>query len=233
MAEVIKLLEPKRKRPREESMPKSMPEIFNINQTCFDIISGDDVYIADYLKEDARLVFAFYSDKINNSIRVGLDIEQFKKAMSEKEHYIVYECKKTDTMTPENIVKTKPYFDIKKLSGFGELVPLEAMDNVLNSVNLNYAFNVFIFKKSSKNLLTTVSDDVLNQRTNYVSARHCQSGQTGVVYELNNNIIFGCNEQSVSTGGKKRYNKKKYSKKISSTKKMKKSKKRHTRKCKQ
>lgn len=219
MTEVIKLLQ-----------QKTEPELFNINQTCFDIISGDDVYIANYLKEDSRLVFVFYSDNINNSIRVGLDTEQFKKSMLEREHYIVYGCNQPDTMRPENIVKTKPYFDIKKLSGFGDLVLLESMDNILNIINLNYSFNVFIFKKSGTNLVTTVSDDILNQRTNAVSARHCQSGQTAVVYELNKNVVFGCNnEQPVSTGGKKKYNKRKYSK-ILNTKKLKNLKKKYTKK---
>ena len=172
------------------------PKRFNINQDCLDLIMYEEVPITEYLENGEHIVVVFYDSNIHQSIKIGLDIENVENAMNTQENYIVYECINPDTMTPNNIVKNTPYFDIKKLCGFGDLVELKEMMYVLEFINAKHTKNnIFIFRKTDKQLKTTVSDDVLNNRTNYISARHCQKGQSADVYALDRNIVFSCQDE--------------------------------------
>ncbi len=182
---------------------KSLKEkiTFNINNDCYDFMNIENVPIIDFLKEDNNIVFVFFDKNIGNSVRIGISIDLFKDKVNNKDDYIVYECKVPDTMKPENILKNTPYFDIKKLCGFGDVIPLENITAILNAIENGLSSNIFIFKRD-RELVSTVSDDVLNHRTNYVSARHCQTGQNSFVYKLLKDIIFSCNIKKRKTKSK-------------------------------
>ena len=183
-AELVKLL---------KSLTKKLE--FNINNDCFDFMNIETIPIVSFLKEDNNIVFVFFDDNINVSFRVGISVELFKDKIKNKHEYIVYECNIPDTMRPENIVRDVPYFDIKKLCGFGDVIPLESITSILDTIDTGLSNNIFIFKRDNE-LISTVSDDVLNQRTNYISARHCQTGQNAFVYKLLKNVIFTCNNKN-------------------------------------
>lgn len=177
-------------------------QLFNINQSCFDVVMREEIPIIEYVRDKNHMVFVFYDSKLTQTIRVGLEIEYFEKAMREKEHYIIYSCKIPNTLRPENIDTNNPYFDIKKLCGFGDLVELNEMTYILDFIHTNNSTNnIFVFKKSDIKLITTVSDDVLHNRTSYISARHCQTGQNANVYNLDKYVKFTQQEINEYSGG--------------------------------
>lgn len=184
---------------------------FNIQTTAFDIITGDYKSLKDLIEEE-NIIFVFYDEKLRNSQNVAISYERLKQTFEQdKNSYIVYECKKLDSIDPNFLHMDHPYFDIKKLCGFGDVIPLLDMDMIMHN-NLN---KIFIFKRGKK-LLTTVSDDVLNHRTSFVSGRHCQEGQSSYVYNLIKDVIFVCDDRGKTAGGKlkKSYKKKLKTKKL-------------------
>jgi len=170
---------------------------FNIQTTAIDIIDGKYKSLKDLIEEE-NIIFVFYDEKLRNSQNVAISYERLKQTfIQDKNSYIVYECKKLDSIDPNFLHMDHPYFDIKKLCGFGDVIPLLEMDMIMHN-NLN---KIFIFKRGKK-LLTTVSDDVLNHRTSFVSGRHCQEGQSSYVYNLIKDVIFVCDDGGKTAGGK-------------------------------
>ena len=94
------------------------------------------------------------------------------------------------------------YFDIKKLTGFGDIV---SMDDI--HILKEYTPNIINFKETSTKLISTVSEDVLNRGGSYVGARHCQEGQGGTLYKLVLNNIYECEKSTPAgaVGGRKQY----------------------------
>jgi hypothetical protein len=138
------------------------------------------------LKEENNLVFVFFDNNIHSSSKVGIpkNIILDLNKNGNMNDYIVYECKDPNKyMRPDNINTKIPYFDIKKLCGYGDLIPFENVEYIFTSLNKNEN-NIFIFKKSKIQCVTTVSDNVLHHRTGTVSARHCQEGQSAIIYGL-------------------------------------------------
>jgi surface protein len=149
---------------------------FSTEYDCYDIINGEDIPVKKALEDD-NMVFVFYTDDIKNSSRVAIPIQAVIDAFEPKnlKSYIIYQCIIAGTMRADNINTTKPYFDIKKLTGFGDLIEVQ---------NINPATQkVFIFKKSNEKLVSTVSYDALFGGGSYVSARHCQEGQGATIYK--------------------------------------------------
>jgi hypothetical protein len=182
---------------------------FNINTTSFDLIEGVDKPIVECLDND-NVVFVFYDKDIENSVKVSIPNSQLLESYKNKNDYTVYECSKEDSMS--SIKQDISYFDIKKLTGFGDLALLSDIDTVIkNDMN-----KIFLFQKSSKKLLTTVSYNVLHNDGNRVSARHCQAGQDGMVYKLMQNVIYTC--ETAQKAGRKVAKRRNYTKKRKYTK---------------
>ena len=165
------------------------------HNTCFDIIEGE-MSIHESMKEGNN-VFVFYTNNINVSQRASIPASKVKEAVNDVS-YLVYECKTPDTMN--SIDKNTKYFNIKKLTGFGDVVLLDDM-KVLAS---QFMTRIFVFRKTAKELASTASHSVVFSRNpNYISDRHCQSGQNAVVYELMKDVIYTCGDTE-TVGGKKR-----------------------------
>jgi len=163
------------------------------NDECFDLIEGETT-IKEALKEE-NSIFVFYTNDVNVSQRVSIPRSRIREATDNYE-YIVYECKTADTM--RDIDKNTMYFNIKKLTGFGDVV--KATDMAL--VRTFWRKRIFLFKQTDKELVSTASHSVVFGRDpNYVGDRHCQSGQNARVYELMDNVVF--TNMSVSSGGTK------------------------------
>jgi surface protein len=175
----------------------SEPVSFSSENDCYDIINGEDIPVKKALEYD-NMVFVFYTDDIKKSSRVAVPIQSVTDAFKPENlySYIIYQCITAGTM--DNINTNKPYFDIKKLTGFGDLIELQKIDPATQKV--------FIFKKSEETLVSTVSYDALlgNERDRYVGARHCQEGQGAAIYKP---VSFTLT--SVPVGGRKRTNTKK------------------------
>ena len=186
LVSVIKLIEEKKQQPKSLPTPAPQEKInFNINATAFDIIEGEDKPIVECLNED-NVVFVFYEKDVENSVKVSIPYSQLLDSYKNKNNYIVYECNRVDSMS--SIKQDISYFDVKKLTGFGDLALVSDMDTIIkNDMN-----KIFIFQKSSKKLLTTVSYDILYNNANRIGARHCQTGQDGMVYNLIKNVIYTC-----------------------------------------
>jgi surface protein len=148
---------------------------FSIENNCYDIINGEDIPIKKAL-EDENIVFVFYTNDIKKSIRVAVPIQAVIDAHKTEnlKSYIIYPCIIVGTMRQDNIID-KSYFDIKKLTGFGDVIELPFSFNSTSE-------NILIFKQSEERLVSTVSYDVLNGAS-YVGARHCQEGQGATVYK--------------------------------------------------
>ena len=167
---------------------------FSSQYDCYDIINGENIPIKKALEHD-NMVFVFYTDDIKNSSRVAVPMQAVTDAFEPKnlKSYIIYQCIIAGTMRQDNINTTKPYFDIKKLTGFGDLIELQKFD-LENK-------KVFIFKQSDERLVSTVSYNALFGGGSYVSARHCQEGQGATVYKP-----VSYNLTSDPVGGRKKTN---------------------------
>lgn len=170
---------------------------FNINTTIFDIIEGIDKPLTDCINE-GNVIFVFYDTLIENAIKVSIPYEQLLQSYQSKNDYIIYKCNKEDSMS--SIDEHVPYFNIKKLTGFGDLVLLSDIDAII----INNMSRIFVFQKSSQNLLTTVTHNVLHNNERFVGDRHCQKGQSGAVYNLIQNIVYTCG--ATQTAGKRKQN---------------------------
>jgi hypothetical protein len=151
----------------------------NMNDECFDPINQEHKSIADFLKDDEdNFVMIFYTES-STPIRVGFNREYLEK---DEIDYIVYACKEEDTLRPNNIRKGIPYYDIKMLCGFGDLITQRVFEKMKQSPE-----KIFVFKRRPTPLLTTVSLSMLEEH-NSVSARHCQERQDAYVYNLIKNV---------------------------------------------
>jgi hypothetical protein len=152
-----------------------MPKInFNINTTVFDILEGVDIPITDSLKE-GNIVFVYYDNDIEKSIKVSIPEERIMGLNDpiELNNYIIYECFKFGSMNQKNINTRIKYFDIKKLTGFSDVIRMNDVNYIIENITNNSDMpKVFIFKKTDKTLLTTVSHEVLFNNGYVVSARH-------------------------------------------------------------
>jgi len=167
---------------------------FSTENDCYDIINGEDISVKQAL-EDENIVFVFYTDDIKRSSRVAIPIQAVTDALKPENlnSYIIYQCIIAGTMTQNNINTTKPYFDIKKLTGFGDLIELESI------VFTQSTQKIYIFKQSNERLVSTVSYDILFRRASPISGRHCQEGQGATIYKL---VSFTLTSDPV--GGRKR-----------------------------
>ena len=186
--------------PTQSQLPHVTLNLSTTN-TCFDLIEGETT-IETVLQEENK-VFVFYTNDINGSQRVSIPTRKMQDAIKDTS-YLVYECRTPDTM--QDIDRNTKYFNIKKLTGFGDVV----LYNDMLILASNHMTHLFAFKKTTKELATTASHDVLfGSNPNYVGDRHCQTGQNASVYQLVPKVIYTC---GASTGGKQKTFKRKYNK---------------------
>jgi len=193
-----------------------MPKInFNINTTVFDFLEGTDIPITDSLNE-GNIVFVYYDNDIKKSIKVSIPEQRIIGLNDpiELNNYIIYECLKENSMRLIN--RRIRYFDIKKLTGFSDVIRMNDVNYIIENITNNSDMpKVFIFKKTYKTLLTTVSHEVLFNNGNRSGARWCQKGQQAIVYKLMRDVEFeninenegAIQENRILGGTRKKYKK--------------------------
>jgi len=193
----------------EEEIYKATLLRFNINTDVLNIIEGE--IPLEKCSELNYITFVFYDVTMKHSQKVCIPYFELEKAIQNRIEYIVYECKIKGSMSPQSVNTKEPYFDIKKLTGFGDLVPLSD----IKIIHENKLSKIFIFKRG-KRIDFTVSDNVLHHRTDMVSGRHCQEGQSSYIYNMVKDFILTCSERAKTAGGKlkKSYKKKLKTKKL-------------------
>jgi surface protein len=198
---------------RQQQEPEDPFYFDYLNQTCFDLITIGNVPISRFIENEGHIVFVFINPVIDPSLNsppvcVGLNV---KELSLDDPHYIVYECLRPDTLRPTNVNLNTPYYDIKKLCGFGDVVLFDDFSaNVIQRYQTD-ELPIYIFHKTDQRLASTVSHNFwfnINDRNRAVSARHCQEGQSADVYKRIENVIFGpkpkrVNEPNPATGGKR------------------------------
>ena len=109
---------------------------------------------------------------------------------------IVYECKTTDTLNPENIEPT-PYYDFKKVLGLGDLMKSAHIQQIID--NISTSSRLFALVEANVYFASTVSASILGPNPDYIAARRCQSGQHATLYEITTCIPV-CGEVEVEKG---------------------------------
>jgi ankyrin repeat protein len=194
----------------------------NITKTAkiLDLIelSEEDVNIEDYIEQDKDNIVIVYNKNSYYLTKRSIINKQIKDAL-------IYPCLKPNTLRPENILRNKPLYDLKKI-GFVYGYPC-----VINIFLNNPDSQLFALINTNETYPSFVSHDVLNGGT-MVSALHCQSGQESKIsYMITSIPSTKDNPDSVQMGGyveqnialiKKKINNKKRKKTIKKRKNIKK-----------
>jgi surface protein len=206
----------------ETTFLSSSSSIINIKtDQGMDMISGEEVSVNDYLKEDINNVVFYFKGKVSSLISKE-QLKQFTTDPSYLGSSIKYGCKQIDTSIiprKSNLELDEPYFSMKTIGSYG-LVKLSQINTIIQDETIRC---IEISSEPTKNLVSTASYQmVYYNNPNAIGASHCQEGQNENVYELSKiNIEL--------TGGKERIikfskNTQKYNK-IVKTRKIRKSKK--------
>ena len=168
----------------------SQTTIISNDDTGHDFISGDDLNIRDYLKDDPQnVVFKQNKGKFYLSNKGVL----LRNVAHDKSN-IVYGCRAVDTAIiprTSNIIRENPYANMKTVGLYGliNLSDLKTIieDNTIRAVELTPTIN----------LETTSSLQMLLPDANALSASHCAKGQGATVYSVSKI------ELTNTTGGRK------------------------------
>jgi ankyrin repeat protein len=153
----------------EEVLPLLQQKIkVNINKivSFYDpiMLSDEDIHIETFIQEDKNNIVIVYNK--NNYFFTNRDT-----IMTQKNDATIYPCIQPDTMRDENIIRTKPLYDLKKI-GFVAGFPC-----VMDKFFENPENQLFALINTNEKYPSFVSDNVLNRGGSYVSGLHCQSGQ--------------------------------------------------------
>jgi uncharacterized protein YjbI with pentapeptide repeats len=155
-------------------------------QKAFDIIDGEVLLIKQLKENNDTIAFYFqrhyYIATRENIIRMISDTTDSDK----ENNSIVYECIKTDTLRPENILLVNPLVKIASLGIFinGAYIQSSELSMILNDKRSDIKYRIYEIIDTGKVLKSVVSYQVLYGMTDYVGASHCQAGQDGRVYKI-------------------------------------------------
>ncbi len=187
MEKVIELLEGKTN--------TETKQIFDLSKKCFDPIEAGEVQIVEFLKSNKHhIIFVFFDKEINKSQCVGIDISVLHGIKFQD--YTLYECREAREwynrgMENSNIIKDVEYFNIKAICGFGDMIHMQSVLDIFKQHKKGQ--RIFGFQLGRK-VTSTISYNSLQDNANITSARHCQPGQTSVIYESVKDIVFDCSK---------------------------------------
>lgn len=164
----------------------------NVNQTVkwFDPIMQEEetVNIKDYLAESPNNIVIVYGPNLSQFFFT--DRGTFTR---QKNDATFFACKKADTMRPENIIQSKPLYDLKFIGlidgGFCDVSVMTAKPT----------HQVFAIDNTGKTYPSFVSDNVLNRGADFVSGLHCQAGQERPV-----TMLVAATPVETALGGRRR-----------------------------
>lgn len=156
-----------------DSSPTIPNELFNklirvnITKTVSfqDAITMDEeeININDYLETKGNIVIVYNNNSYFFTTRDVINKQRGDATL--------FPCKVGDTMRPENIIKTKPLYDLKKI-GFVYGYPC-----VMDKLFENPDAQLFGIVTTEESYPSFVTQNILNQVEDYVSGLHCQAGQ--------------------------------------------------------
>lgn len=155
-------------------------------QNAFDIIDGEVLLIKQLKENNDTIAFYFqrhyYIATRENIIRMISDTTNSDK----ENNSIVYECIKTDTLRPQNILLVNPLVKIASLGIFtnGAYISSSELSMIINDKRSDIKYRMYEIIDTGKVLKSVVSYQVLNHLTSHVGASHCQAGQGGRVYKI-------------------------------------------------
>ena len=157
-----------------------------VGQTAYEVIDGE-VSLMEHLKENRDTIAFIFQQDYYISTRENITRMISDTTYSEKENNsVVYECFRTDTLRPENIVVENPLVKIASLGVAinGAYIQSSQLSMILSDKRYDIKYRIYEIIDTGKVLKSVVSYQVLNNMTSYVGASHCQAGQGGRVYQL-------------------------------------------------
>jgi hypothetical protein len=172
------------------------------SQIGSDLINMErDINVLNFMNEDPKNIAFYFNNQICLTNKDSLHYSITDPENKGKN--IKYECLRTGSMNPSNIVFTNPYFSMRTIGSYG-LVSLGQINEIIQNESIRY---VEMATEPIKQLVSTASLQTTGPNPNYVSASHCQEGQGENVYNLLNIVNVS------TTGGRKRkYTKRKKNK---------------------
>jgi len=164
-----------------ETYNNNPPITITNQEEGFDIIEGE-VNIKNYMKEDPGNIALYYSD---HWYLTNKNIIQNMIDTTKPDNQIVYKCNTASGYLGDNndrvnnVDKTKKYFRLRNI-GLYDYMPYDYIEYLINNTTNKY----YIVEATNETLPSVVSDNVINHQGSWVSASHCQDGQSGKVYIL-------------------------------------------------
>jgi surface protein len=122
---------------------------------------------------------------VNNSFQ-GVQKSRLRELIENRtgDSGLYYECRKPDSMNPDNIIKNNPLFYLQKVSSISYFVPANEILTILDSNDKLYTLH-----NKMHDLASVVSQSIydrhrLGDTQSGISASHCQTGQEGELYSL-------------------------------------------------
>jgi uncharacterized protein YjbI with pentapeptide repeats len=205
----------------QEHLQNNKNKIFGIidkdvqaGQTAYEVIEGE-VSLTEHLKENKdTIAFLFQQDYyISTRENITRMISHTTK-IDKENNSIVYECIRTDTMRPENILLVNPLVKVASLGIAinGAYMPSTELSMILTDKRSDIKYRIYEIIDTGKVTNSVVSYQVMNHLTNYVGSSHCQKGQGGRIYKIRkirnvNNILsnfvskYKTNKNKKNVGG--------------------------------
>jgi ankyrin repeat protein len=153
------------------------------------MMSEEDIDIGKYIEEDKDNIVIVYDKNRYFFTNRETIVKQIEDAT-------LYPCMKPDTMKPENILRTKPLYDLKKIG------LIAGFPCVINKVFENPDHQLFALINTKEKYPSFVSDEILNRGGSFISGLHCQAGQESKIsYMLTAVPSTQDNPETVQMGG--------------------------------
>jgi ankyrin repeat protein len=153
------------------------------------MLTEEEINIGDYIEGNKDNIVIVY-DKNRYFFTTRETI------MNQIQDATLFPCKVADTMRPENIVRNKPLYNLKKI-GFVNVFPCD-----MKKFFENLDCQLFAVINTNEKYPSFVSDDVLNRSGSYVSSAHCQAGlESKISYMIAAVPSIKDNPETVQMGG--------------------------------
>ena len=160
-----------------------IPYNISIDETGYDFIDGD-TNIKEFLKDLDNFLFIINSGNRTNQ-HFLFNKENLKNEIYNKSNY-VYICREISSklmITKDELRDETEYFNLRKI-GMYDYALVEQIQYITNNNKKN---RIFMFTKTQDEAPSVVSWNIYNNPgTNVVSASHCQDGQGGFIYNIEN-----------------------------------------------
>jgi hypothetical protein len=154
----------------------------NPNNTALDIIdSGEQIIIKDYLASDPDHIVIQIENNENSATLFNK--KNFQHLL---EDGLRYQCKKANSsLNPTNIIKNPVLFNLKSIGLYG-FCNADDIKKIINNSDDKY----YVLKKNGI-IESVVTKKLLDNSGQYglMSASHCQEGQGGILYTINNSFL--------------------------------------------